>query len=294
MRAYPSFRQLQYFLALTKTLSFGKAAEECFVTQSTLSSGIKELESLLGQDLFERSSRQVLLTPFGQEFIGQAEILLEQADRVLDFSSNSQSGLAGDIQLGIIPTIAPFYGGELLSKIKKEYPKTQAIVTEGLTDHLLKKLHEGSIDMALLALPYDIKGLDCRIIKDDKFYLLLPKTHPFKHDDITLNQLQQIELVMLEDGHCLSDHAIAACHMRKNNQRLSHNISTIGGMIMLAAAENKGVLITEMMTGHIKKCYPNMRVVSVGSELEKSKIKRDIALVWRKSSNYKDIVRKFL
>ena len=285
MRNYPSFRQLSYFLSVAKTLSFGKAAEECFVTQSTLSAGIKELETLLGKDLFERSSRRVQLTRFGQSFIAEAERIVEQADHLLDFSAQ-KDGVSGQLKIGMIPTIAPFYGFDFFEDVTKEFPECDPVLVEDLSENLLRKLQEGIIDMAMIALPYDIRGFSSKVLFQDRFVLGLPQKHAFKNNVISIHQLQQIEMVMLEDGHCLSDHAVSSCGLAQK-RRKTHSISSVSSMINMALHEGKGVPLTKMMLDSMMAIYPDLHLVRI----EEEGVARDIALIWRKTSNYTDFAR---
>lgn len=287
MKNYPSFRQLQYFMMLARTLSFNKAAERCYVTQSTLSAGIKELETMLGYELFERSSRHVLLTQQGKNFLHEAEKLIIFADKVMESSAAAQEELTGTQFIGMIPTIAPFYGPEFLKKLSKAYPNASIVIEEDLTENLLKKLKDGIIDYAILALPYRLDGLDSHVISTDPFFLALPKTHPLQAKSISKDDLEDMDLILLEDGHCLSDHAIKACSLRKDIKKQDHGIKTLSTLLALCLHEGKGTLLTDMMKDQLLRQFEDIRLVEISSP----RPVREIALVWRKTSTQPALLR---
>ncbi|MAS86468.1 MAG: hypothetical protein CMH30_00615 [Micavibrio sp.] len=279
MKNYPSLRQIQYFLSLSRSLSFSKAAEDCFVTQSTLSAGIKELEVLIGQPLVERSSRHVQLTHYGKEFKKEAEKLLHFADQIIDPTAR-RDNIAGPFYLGIIPTIAPYFAPQFLKNVQIQYPKLDCVLDEDLTDHLLEKLRSGRIDAAIIALPYDIGSLQKHVYAQDKFMLALPKTYDYQSPIIAKEELSQIDLILLEDGHCLSDHAINACSLNTKLKKQKHSLSSLMSVMSLCETENKGTLITEMMLEPLQNMFTNFRFIDIKSD---KPLQRDIALTWRNS-----------
>lgn len=281
MRLFPSFRQIQYFIAVAKTLSFNKAAERCHVTQSTLSAGIKELESILNTELFERSSRQVMLTPQGKNFLVEAEKLLSHADEVMQQVSNQVGHPQGNYFIGIIPTIAPYFGLDYVRSLKERFPEVTFQIDEDLTDNLLEKLKEGMIDSAIIALPYKLEGLNDHLFMEDPFYLALPKGAAKPKGKLTIETLSDMSLLLLEDGHCLSDHAIAACSLRKDLKKQSHNLKTLTTLLSTCLLENKGTLITEMMVDMLPNIKKDFDILPIQPKAPT----RKIALVWRKTSS---------
>ena len=178
MPALPSLRQLRYLVALSERLNFRLAAEDCFVTQSTLSAGIKELESLLGVELVERDTRSVRLTDVGAEVVARARALLAQAQDLVDVAKGALEPLSGLLRLGVIPTIAPFMLPGLLPPLRAAASQAQALPAEDLTDRLLERLRSGDLDVALIALPYDTGELLVRKLFKDEFWFVARADDP--------------------------------------------------------------------------------------------------------------------
>ena len=178
MRPMPTLRQMQFFLALVRRQNFSKAAEDCLISQSTLSSAIKEMEALLGHQLVDRSSRTFGLTPTGEDFAARAGKILALCEDTMRAVEQRQP-LEGAFNLGVIPTIAPFLLPSLTAKLKKKHPKLELFLREDLTENLAQRLSAGLLDAALLALPYDLPGTDHVMVQDDEFYFVCEKKTPF-------------------------------------------------------------------------------------------------------------------
>ena len=174
----PSLRQLHYFVALAEQLSFTRAAETCFVSQSTLSASLKELETLLGAQLVERDRQVVMLTPIGQEVAARARGLLAATQDLVDLSNSMQQPMSGQLRLGIIPTIAPFLLPHVLPRLRKMYPALCLTLREDLTAGLLSRLDDGQLDFALIALPYETGNLIVEPLFDDALWIVGRKTDP--------------------------------------------------------------------------------------------------------------------
>jgi LysR family hydrogen peroxide-inducible transcriptional activator len=212
MPALPSLRQLRYLVTIAERLSFTRAAADCFVTQSTLSAGIKELEETLGARLVERDRRSVLLTPLGQEVVLRARALLAQAGDLAALAARRGAPMTGMVRLGAIPTIAPFLLPAMLPVLREQFPSLRFALREDLTAHLVERLESGSLDIILVALPYETGSLLVRPLFDDEFWLVGPHGDPALRDPaIRIAPAVSGRLLLLEDGHCLRDHAIAAC-----------------------------------------------------------------------------------
>ncbi|MEM9705877.1 MAG: hydrogen peroxide-inducible genes activator [Pseudomonadota bacterium] len=211
----PTLRQLQFFTALVRQRSFSRAAEECFVSQSTLSTGVKELESALGRQLVDRSGRAFGLTPAGEEAAARAAKILALTEDMARAVA-SRGPLEGPFHLGVIPTIAPFVLPAATSALREKYPKLTLYLREELTETLVARLGAGELDAALLAFPYDIPGAEVIHIADDPFWFATEGGRGC--DDasapVTLETVQSEQLLLLEDGHCLRDHAMEACNLR--------------------------------------------------------------------------------
>jgi LysR family hydrogen peroxide-inducible transcriptional activator len=216
MPALPSIRQLSYLVELADRLNFRAAAEAQFVTQSTLSAGIKELESVLGVQLVERDKRHVRLTAVGEDVTARARALLAGATDLAEAAKSSTQPLSGPLRLGAIPTIAPFLLPEVLPPLRRAHRGLKLYLREDLTDRLLERLRAGSLDIALIALPYDTGDLYARELFKDEFWFVTREDDPAAREkEIALRKLDTGEVLLLEEGHCLRDHAIAACGPRR-------------------------------------------------------------------------------
>lgn len=210
--ALPSLRQLRYLVVLAEKLSFRGAAEVCFVTQSTLSAGIKELESALGAQLVERDRRSVRLTQVGEEVVARARRLLAEAADLVQAVQAAGAPLSGELRLGAIPTIAPFVLPRALPSLRKRFPRLRLYLREDQTGRLLEQLRAGQLDAALIALPYETAELQVRELFDDGFRLVTRRDHPLAAlASVTMHRLDLSEVILLEEGHCLREHAIEAC-----------------------------------------------------------------------------------
>src|SRR5689334_1499857 len=218
MNRSPSLRHLRYLVALSDTLHFGRAAEACFVTQSTLSAGLKELESQLGVTLVERTKRRVMMTPLGTEMVARARRLLSAAGEIADLARAASEPLAGPLNLGVIPTVAPFLLPKVLAKVRKTHPKLKLHLVEDLTARLLERLVAGELDLALIALPYRAPEIETLELGDDPFLLATAPDHPLAgHEHVEPGELEKAPLLLLEEGHCLRDHALAACRLAETS-----------------------------------------------------------------------------
>lgn len=212
MATLPSLRQLRYFVAIAQELNFTRAAEACFVGQSTLSAGLKELEDSLGVRLVERDRQNVAITPIGLEVLVRAKAILASSQDLVEYASASGKPMAGTIRLGVIPTIAPFLLPNVLPDIRERYPDLKIALREDLTANLLARLAGHQLDFALIALPYDTAGLLVKALFVDEFYLVARADDPaLKVKGIHLPTKMTERLLLLEEGHCLRDHTMQAC-----------------------------------------------------------------------------------
>lgn len=215
LSALPSLRQLRYLVVLAERLSFRQAAEVLFVTQSTLSAGIKELENTLGVQLVERDSRSVRLTALGDAVLVRARDLLAGAQDLMELARGAAKPLTGALKLGVIPTIAPFLLPVLLPPVRAAYPDLQLYLREDRTEALIERVRSGELDAALIALPWDTGELDVRELGHDEFWFVARSDDPMATDkEVAVRKLDLDRLLLLEEGHCLREHAIAACGRR--------------------------------------------------------------------------------
>ena len=281
MSRLPTLRQLQHFVALAEHLHFGRAAAAVSVTQSTLSASLKELEDILGSPLVDRTRRSVLLTPLGVEIAGRARHLLAEAEDLAQTARAVRAPLSGALRIGIIPTVGPFVLPFALPTLRKKYPTLQLYLVEDTTERLLRSLREGTLDAAVIALPYDTPGLEAYALKSDSFVVAGPKNHPLmKAKSVTADEVQAEKLILLRAAHCLRDHALSACGMRAPTQGDGFEATSLMTLVQMV---DNGLGITLL---------PKMAVdrgLLKGTGLVTRPLSgeapgREIALVWRKGT----------
>jgi LysR family hydrogen peroxide-inducible transcriptional activator len=219
MPALPTLRQLSYLVALSERLNFRVAAEAQFVTQSTLSAGLKELETLLGVQLVERDQRHVRLTAVGEDVTARARDLLAAATDLAETARSAARPLCGLLRLGAIPTIAPFLLPSVLPALRRAHKELKLHLREDLTERLLERLRAGSLDVALIALPFDTGDLYVREVFRDEFWFVARRDAPVAREkEVAIRKVDTEDMLLLEEGHCLRDHAIAACGPRRRSR----------------------------------------------------------------------------
>lgn len=210
-----TLRELRYLVAVAEHRHFGRAAEACHVTQPTLSAQLRKLEDYLGHTLVDRQARLPTLTPIGEKIVERAQRLVAEADEIVALTRTRREPLEGALNIGIIPTLAPFYLPELLRALKDPFPKLQLIVQEDLTSNLCGKLDEQLLDAAVLALPAPLPSETYvqRPLFDEPFWVACPPDHEIAiYEAVSESQLHELKLLLLTDGHCLRGHALAVCH----------------------------------------------------------------------------------
>jgi LysR family hydrogen peroxide-inducible transcriptional activator len=210
----PSVRHLRHLLALYDCGHFGRAAEACRVTQSTLSASIKELEAVLEATLVDRTKRRVVLTPVGIETVERARRIIKDIEDLVSFTASAREPLSGALRMGAIPTVGPFLLPRVLPGLRDSYGRLKLYLVEDLTERLIDSLHRGQLDVVLLAFPYDCGAVETAILFEDPFVVGLPSNHPLaKEGAVKPQRLWNADLLLLKDGHCLRDHALSACHL---------------------------------------------------------------------------------
>ncbi len=280
MRRLPTMKQLQYLVALADTRHFGRAAERCHITQSTLSAGIRDLESVLGTAVAERSNRQVLITRVGAEIAERAKALLRDAEEVMEVARAGRSLMTGEMRLGVIPTIGPFLLPRVLPGLRKRFPDLTIYLREEQTAPLLARLEDGELDVTLIALPYETGDLDIRVILEDEFLFACKRDHALAGaGEVSLDALAGERLLLLEEGHCLRGHALDACEMGDANLRAQFEASSLHTLVQMVAA---GIGVT---------LVPQLAVdarIAQGTGLSLSRLaapaSRRIGLAWRRTS----------
>ena len=281
----PSLRQLTYLIALREQLHFGKAATACFVTQSTLSVGIAELERLLGTQLVERSKRSVRFTAVGEEVVARARAMIRAAEDLCATAQGAREPLVGPLRLAAIPTIAPFLLPGMMLAVGAAWPRLRLFVREMLTGPACEALQRGTIDCVLLARPVECGEVDAVEIGVDR--LLLADRIDDAGAPVAAETIDPTRLLLLEDGHCLKDHALAACDLAGRAPDAPVVASTLHTLVQLVDAGLGVTLLPEMAVA--AGILSGTRVAShamAGLDAE-----RRIALVWRRGHSRGDDFR---
>jgi len=278
----PTLRQLQYLIAVAEDGHFGRAAQRCFVTQSTLSAGIQELESILGVTVIERTKRRVAVTPLGLELVARARRVLAEVEDMTVTAKASTRPLTGLLRLGAIPTIGPYVLPKVLPPLRASYPELRPFLREDRTARLVDQLVGGGLDAALIALPYDTADLEHMVLADDPFWLAVPRDHPLAGAEgaVAADVLDAEDLLLLEDGHCLRDHALAACRRQAAPGRsAAFQATSLYTLIELVVGGFGTTLLPDvaLQSDHIQAADVVLRPLAGG-------VGRQIALVWRRNS----------
>ncbi|USE70478.1 LysR family transcriptional regulator [Pseudoalteromonas maricaloris] len=234
MTNLPSIKQLQYLLAVHQHQHFGRAAEACFIGQSTLSSAIQNLEETLGCQLIERENRSLMFTDIGEEVVERARKIIDDTMSVKELTKSYKNPLSGKLTLGIIPTIASFIAAPLYQACKKEFAALNLVLVEDTSDNLLDKLEHGHIDMAMLALPYRTDKFHTQVLAKDHFSLVRHTEYSVPEPIEDFNLLPEQSVFLLEKEHCMTGHALSACHLNRSaciNPFEAANLHTLLSMV---------------------------------------------------------------
>ena len=276
----PTVKQLRYLIALEKHLHFGHAAESCFVTQSAFSVAIKDLEELLNVSLVDRTNRSVVFTSAGTRVAQQARLAIFDIEGIVDIAKSVQEPLSGVLKMGVIPTIAPFLLPKILPKIRKNFPKLELYLKEEQTKKIHELLLDGELDLLLLALPYDLTNTESISIFNDAFKLAYKKgTDLIDPDNFSPNKLNKEAILLLEDGHCMRDHALSACNLGRKAKISKFSASGLYSLIQMVDSDLGVTFIPQMAidSGLLKNTKVQIKDL-------KDKSYREIGLAWRKSS----------
>ena len=276
----PTLKQLQYLVALHEHGHFGNAAEASFVTQSTLSAGLRELESLLGLTLVERTRRVVRFTPVGDRIAAQARRVLAEAETLADLARAAGKPLSGELRMGVIPTIAPFLLPRLLPRLRGDWPDLKLYLREEVSGAACESLARGRLDCVLLALPYRCGDVETVELFEDRLYVALPEDETIGLSPMSAADIDEGRLLLLEDGHCLKDHALAAC----NRPEIASEAAMLGTSLhTLVQMVDNGLGLTLLPQMAIDAGILNGTHV-VTRPLAAERPSRRIALAWRKGS----------
>ena len=207
-----NIRDLQYLVAVAENLHFGKAAEQCNVSQPTLSMQLKKLEETLGVQLFERTNKSVMLTPIGRDIASRTTHILRELEQIKTLAKSAKDPLAGEIKLGIFPTLAPYILPTLMPLLRERFPKLNVLLIEEKTPVLISQLEQGTIDCAILAIPVESAALSHEPLFAEPFTLAVSANHRFaKRKSVSLDDIHSETMLLLEDGHCLREQALEVC-----------------------------------------------------------------------------------
>ena len=277
----PSTKQLQYFVALADLGHFGRAADASFVSQSAFSNAIKELENNLQTQLVDRTKRQVTITAAGQEIATQARLVLRDIEQLVEMAGEGRQPLTGDLRMGVIPTIAPFLLPHVLPKLRRQFSKLRLYLVEDQTQRIVERLMDGELDVILLALPWEMRGVDTEVLFNDRFCLASRKgTDRVDPENYRFVRLDANSILLLEDGHCLRDHALAACRIKNTQKVQPFAASSLLTLIEMVGADMGITFLPEMAVGSAL-----LRNTQVELHPLSERSYRKIGLGWRKGSN---------
>jgi len=277
-----TLQELRYVVALADAGHFGRAAEACFVSQSTLSTQIKKLEDYLGIVLFDRSLKNVSLTPAGHEIVDSARHIIEEANRICELSKQTKDPMVRSIHLGVIPTLGPYYLPHALPMVHEQFPKLRLLLREEMTPHVLAHLTEGKLDAGLLALPLpvDDPAMEAVPLFIEPFLAAVPAEHPLAAaKEIHLDELVHAGLFLLEEGHCLRNQALEACRLEglENEEIRATSLETLRQMVSMGLGVTLIPALAGMQSHDVGTRVALRPLASPGAS-------RIIGLVWRKRS----------
>jgi LysR family transcriptional regulator, hydrogen peroxide-inducible genes activator len=276
----PTLKQLQYLVALREHGHFGKAADACFVTQSTLSAALRELETLLGVTLVERTRRVVRFTALGEKIADKAVRVIRETEELAELARAQGKPLHGELRLGVIPTIAPFLLPAMLPRLRTEWPDLKLYLREETSQAACEALHRGQLDCVLLALPYACGDVDSVPLLDDRLFVAFPGGEAPSGTAVEVDAIDEKRMLLLEDGHCLKDHALSACNrpeLRAHAAMMGTSLHTLVQMV------DNGLGVTFI---------PAMAIeagILDGTRVDAKPLRSDhgfrrISLIWRRSS----------
>ena len=276
----PTIKQLQYLVALQRFGHFGKAAEACFVTQSTLSAGLRELETLLGLTLVERTRRVVRFTALGEKIADKAVRVLRETEELAEMARAEGRPLHGELRMGVIPTIAPFLLPAVLPRLREEWPSLKLYLREETSQAACGALHRGQLDCVLLALPFACGEVEAAPLFEDRLFIAFPHGEAPSGAAVDVDTIDENRMLLLEDGHCLKDHALSACNrpeLRAHAAMMGTSLHTLVQMV------DNGLGLTFVPAMALDAGILEGTGV-VARPLRSSHGFRTIALVWRRSS----------
>jgi LysR family hydrogen peroxide-inducible transcriptional activator len=284
-------KDLRYLVAVADTRHFGRAAARCHISQPTLSAQLRKLENYLGVQLVERAPRRIALTEAGEAITARARGILESTAEIVTLAQALRDPLAGRLRLALLPTIGPYLLPLVAARIRKALPRLELMLYEYQTRPLLEHLHNGEIDVGILALPVHVEGIVSRPLYDEPFVLALPEAHPLaRRREVRATDLDGATLLLLEDGHCLRDQALAVCHDTTAHEKQDFRATSIETLRQMVAA---GVGLTLLPALATRGAYASASGLALRPFAKPTPV-RHIGAVWRASSARVPAIRAVL
>ncbi|MFT5260121.1 MAG: LysR family hydrogen peroxide-inducible transcriptional activator [Saprospiraceae bacterium] len=281
MKKLPTVRQLQYLVALRKTNHFGQAAEACFVSQSAFSTAIKELETTLEVSLVDRTNRSVVFTLAGINIEQQAQRCIANIDELSALAKSASEPFSGALRIGLIPTVAPYILPNLLPALRTSYPNLELYLKEGQSQQIYQQLISGELDLILFAQPYDAPHTTIHPLFKDPFHFAFSKQSEHSGQKVVdFTELDTDSLLLLEDGHCLRDHALAACNLKDQVQLSQFSANSLYTLVQMVNSNLGVTLLPDMAID-----YLNLDKTDISTCELKSNFYRTISLAWREGSS---------
>ncbi len=278
---WPNLKHLHYLSVLHQEQHFNRAAKLCFVSQSTLSTAIQNLEEQLGSQLLERDHKSFVFTAFGLDVVERSRLILNQADDLLEFADSNGNWKAGNLKVGVIPTIAPFLFEGFIKTIKAELSDLKLQLQEDTTENLLSQLNRGELDLLILALPIETPGCKQLVIGHDPFHLVVHKDLvPTLPEPMDVDELPKGSIFLLQKEHCMTGHAVSACGLKHQAQINSLAASSLYTLSKLTASKLGLTFMPELAIN--EGILGEQDLVSLPAEDDAF---REIGLVWRNGTN---------
>src|SRR5215831_16718559 len=288
MTNLPTLRHLRHLLALLDHSHFGRAAEACRVTQSALSASIKELETVLETTLVDRTKRGVVPTPIGIETVERARKIVKDVEELVALTTALREPLSGTLRMGVIPTVGPYLLPGVLAGLRQAYSRLKLYLVEDLTERLIESLHRGQLDVVLLALPYDCGAVETVILFEDPFVVGLPREHLLaKETRVKPERLWREDLLLLKDGHCLRDHALAVCRLADRRHTEGFEATSLPTLVQMVDNGLGTTLLPRLAVDAGLLLGTNL----VTRPLLSHEAARKIGLVWRRGTGRRNEFR---
>ena len=283
----PTVKQLRYFVALEKHGHFGQAAQACFVSQSAFSVAIRDLERLLDVQLVDRTNKSVTITATGREVAAGARDCLRDMEALVTLACSNRDPLSGKLRLGVIPTIAPFLLPRVLPALRRAYPQLQLYLHEDLTQRIYEKMMAGDLDLILIALPYELRNVEVMGLFEDPFRLAChDHSKLVDPQHYSVEGLPQESVLLLEDGHCLREHALSACEIRKPEQVSRFAASSLLTLVEMVDADLGITYLPQMAVDS-----PLLKSTQIKTYPLAENSVREIGLAWRRGSAFGEAFR---